>query len=276
MVLKRRWGIIGGIALAQIAIVVALQFTLSGGTMRVIAQAEEQQPEPVHFVQHVPRIGQVDLQHPAPAPLPKELDIAVMPPIPVPVMPTPPKADPGILPTVFAEAYPLTEVAQGPKGIDPIPPYAPSPQPPSNAGYSVPMQPPSQGPMDKKADPQLAVTCPWNLQVEVVKGRTYLTAQNGQELKFTISCDKLDLQTPAGFIVAIGNVKVATDSIEGDCERLTISWRDEVVVLQKAQLKCKLQGNEAAFQAELLTVRLSPVVAVPQVPTVPGNAPSKY
>ena len=280
MVLKRRWGIIGSIALAQIAIVVALQFTLSGSTLGVSAQADGQQPETVR-VQNVPRISQVNLQQPSRAPLRPELDTAVMPPIPVPVMPGPPQAAPEILPTAFAEVNPLLEVAQETKGNSiPLPVGQMPPSEFSGKYHDQPMPlpdipgHPGQPFQAKKIEEKPVETCPWNLKVEVVKGRTHVTAQNGQELMFTISCDKLDVQTPAGFIVAMGNVKVATDNIEGDCDRLTISWRDEVVVLQKAQLKCKLQGHEAAFHADQLTVRLSPVAAIPVPDMPPPQTPS--
>src|SRR5262249_7323598 len=74
-------------------------------------------------------------------------------------------------------------------------------------------------------DPRPAPGCPGNLTVEIIDGRTHLTAQNGREVKFPISCEKLDIQTPGGAIHASGKVKLGTDNLEGGCDRLTISWK---------------------------------------------------
>jgi len=99
------------------------------------------------------------------------------------------------------------------------------------------------------------------LSVEIINGRTQLTAQNGKDVKFTVSCDKLDMETPSGAIHACGKVKLATDSIEGCCEKLTISWQEDIVILDKVQLKCRLEGHDADLNAEQLRVRLSRVTA---------------
>jgi hypothetical protein len=113
-----------------------------------------------------------------------------------------------------------------------------------------------------KVDPAPVAVCPWNLSVEIVDGRTHLTAKTGGDVQFKIMCEKLELQSPRGSITASGKVMIASDSVEGVCDRLTISWHDEAVVLDKVQMKCKLEGNEADIQADQLRLRLSRFVEV--------------
>jgi len=104
---------------------------------------------------------------------------------------------------------------------------------------------------------------PWNLSVEIKDGRTHLTAKNGKDVTFTLSCDKLGVQAPAGSIQASGKVAISTASIEGDCDSFTILWQEDMVVLVKARLECKLEGQAAELQAEHLSIRLTPLLAPP-------------
>ena len=185
-----------------------------------------------------------------------------MPPIPVPVLPPLPALDtPATLPLAEKDAASLPQI-----------PAFPSPAvPPAASELLVPATIIPVGakevepPLPSAAQPPVAPAtpiCPWSLQMEIVDGRTQLTAQNGKDIKFTVSCEKLEVQTPSGSIHASGTVKLATPSIEGACDQLTISWQNDVVVLDKVQLKCKLEGQEAELHAEQMRLRLSNVVTV--------------
>jgi len=101
-------------------------------------------------------------------------------------------------------------------------------------------------------------TCPWVLRVEIVKGRTLMTAQSGKDVQFRVSCDKLELQAPRGSILAAGNVSVSSEGLQGSCDQLTIAWQKDQVVLEgRAELKCHRDGQEVDLKAAKLSLRLS-------------------
>ncbi len=167
------------------------------------------------------------------------------PPSPNPLTPPPPSVPP-IGPTPVP-------------GANPSPPLAPAPNP----------TPPATKPQTTEA---AEPPCPWTLRVEMVKGRTLLTAQTGQEVQFRIICDKLDVQSPKGNIQASGNVKVESEGMKGSCDQLTIAWQADQVVLQgNAELKCQREGQEVDLQAAKLTLRLS-VSVRPEQPRASGRA----
>jgi hypothetical protein len=113
--------------------------------------------------------------------------------------------------------------------------------------------------------PPVEGPCPWTLRVEIIKGRTLLTAQTGQEVQFRVSCDKLDLQAPRGTIKASGNVKVESEGLKGACEQLSIAWQQDQVVLEgNAELKSQRDGQDMDLKAAKLSLRLS-------VPLTPGQ-----
>jgi hypothetical protein len=251
----RRWGIISCLALAQLGLIVNYQAFLSGGPAPARAEAPASQTS----------------QPPAPkAPESSKQDAtdnvaqepAALPPIPVPILPPLPALDaPATLPLGAKEAVSLPQL-----------PAFPSPAIPSAASKSpgpamiIPVgakevEPPLPSPAQVPVSPAAPI-CPWSLQMEIVDGRTQLTAQNGKDVKFTVSCEKLEVLTPSGSIHASGTVKLATPSIEGACDKLTISWQNDVVVLDKVQLKCKLEGQEAELHADQMRLRLSNVVTV--------------
>ena len=97
-----------------------------------------------------------------------------------------------------------------------------------------------------------------------------MTAQIVEDVKFTFSCYKLDVQTPRGRIEACSKVNVVSDNLEGTCERLTIAWQEDVLVLEKVQLKCKLEGQAAELNAELLRLRLNRMEAKAGCPESSG------
>src|SRR5262249_50032416 len=143
---------------------------------------------------------------------------------------------------------PPPPVTEPPRPADPIasPPPGPAPTPPAPQSA----EPPAVLPPD--------FTCPWVLRVEIIKGRTLMTAQTGKEVQFRVSCDKLELQAPRGSIMASGNVTVSSDGLQGSCDQLVIAWQKDQVVLEgKAELKCHRDGQEVDLKAAKLSLRLS-------------------
>jgi hypothetical protein len=230
MTWTRRWGIISSIVVVQLGILVGYQALLTGGPSAASA-------------------GQV--------PAPKGTEV------PAPTVPITP---PIKLPAMVESAQPLPPAPDfsGPQLLDPgqiVPVSAKEATPPQPALQTLPPVQSGFVPGPTPSPVAKAPVSPWNVALEIVDGRTRLTAQNGKDVKFTVSCDKLDMQTPRGRIEASGKVKVVSDNLEGTCERLTISWQEDVVVLEKVQLKCKLEGQAAELNAEQLRLRLNRMVS---------------
>jgi hypothetical protein len=215
-------------------------------------------------------------------------DRAVSPPPPLPGTPGLPPAGepkPSLMPiSAQAPAPPLTPSAP-PKSADLLPspptnfaaplggsgslPMAPAspikPQPPGPPPVGLnPIGDPLSSPeplnpaVEPKKQQPVEGPCPWTLRVEIVKGRTLLTAQTGKEVQFRVSCDKLDLQAPHGNIQASGNVRVASEGLQGACDKLMIAWQKDQVVLEGgAELKCQRDGQEVDLKAAKLTLRLT-------------------
>jgi hypothetical protein len=100
--------------------------------------------------------------------------------------------------------------------------------------------------------------------VAVVDGRTRLEARIGAEVQFTVSCDHLEMKTPAGSVQAAGDVRVRGTNVEGTCKKLSLSWNDERVQLQGAvKLKCKQDGQDVDLTGEQLSIKLAVVETVP-------------
>jgi hypothetical protein len=229
MTWTRCWGIISSIAVVQLGILLGYQALLTGGP----SAASAGQVPPPKTTEVVPAST-----------------VAITPPIKLPAM--------------VESAQPISP-APGPQLLDPgqIVPVSAKEETPPTPGLPPPspvvaIQPPA---VAVPAPAVKAPGSPWNVELEIVDGRTRLTAQNGKDVKFTVSCDKLDMQTPRGRIEASGKVKVISDNLEGTCERLTISWQEDVVVLEKVQLKCKLEGWAAELNAEQLRLRLNRMVS---------------
>jgi hypothetical protein len=266
----RRWGIISCLALAQLGLIVNYQAFLSGGP----APARAEAPAAQTSQPPAPKAPESSKQE---SPENVALEPATMPPIPVPVLPPLPALEvPATLPLGEKDAVSSPQLPAFPSPAIPsaasqlpgpamiIPIGAKEVESPLPAAVQVPVAP-------------AAPLCPWSLQMEIVDGRTQLTAQNGKDVKFTVSCEKLVVQTPSGSIHASGAVKLATPSIDGACDQLTISWQNDVVVLDKVQLKCKLEGQEAELHADQMRLRLSNVVTVSErgtaTPILDGSSP---
>jgi hypothetical protein len=261
MTWTRRWGIIGSIALAQLGIIVAYQALLTGDTPA--ASAGQVVPP------KTAEASQVSQTTP-PIQLPPLPAAPIMPGEPTYQPPQPPGGGP-VVPVSGQEGGPLPVLIQavpppGPDGPGSPQPFPGSPQPFPGS----PQLPRSPAIVPAPAPAANAAGSPWNLSVEIIDGRTHLTAHNGQDVKFTVSCQKLDVQSPQGRIEASGNVKVTSANLEGTCDRLTISWQEDVVVLEKVQLKCKLQGQAAEVIADQLRLRLDHAATVEQL-VVPPN-----
>lgn len=116
--------------------------------------------------------------------------------------------------------------------------------------------------------------CPWMLRIEIIKGKTQLTASIGKEVQFRIACEKLDLQAPRGVIDASGTVTLNSEGLEGNCDHLQITWEEEHLVMEgNAQLKCHREGQEVELKSSRLSLRLSGGGVSPtQEPPVNGKA----
>jgi hypothetical protein len=173
----------------------------------------------------------------SPVPTPFPPSVTVEPPNPVQRAPEPP-------------LVPSTAVKTAP-------PDAP---PPFDPLVDVPLLPTGGPP----APPPTPPACAWTFQVAIVKGRTMLEARIGDDVQFTISCDRLEMKTPAGSIQAEGDVKVKGTNIEGTCKKLILLWSDERVQLEGCvKLKCKQEGQNVDLTGEQLSIKLAVVETLP-------------
>jgi hypothetical protein len=107
-------------------------------------------------------------------------------------------------------------------------------------------------------DAKPVITSPWTLQVEVVDGKTILTAFTSKDAKFRVSCDKLDLQAPRGHMKAVGAVSISSSGLQAACDSLTINLQEDLMLLEgKAQMKCLRDKRELEMKADRFSLRLS-------------------
>lgn len=211
----------------------------------------------------------------APTPKPRSLPSDVgLPPVPD-IKPvggvTPPEGEKARTPTPPAPQPPAPKppvpaaAERPPAPVTPMPssPDVLKPQPMGQGGSSAarpgpdPLVQPA-APTQTNEPPAPDAPCPWVLRVEIVKGRTLMTAQTGKEVQFRVSCDKLELAAPRGSILATGNVTVSSDGLDGSCDQLTISWQvDQVILEGKAELKCRREGQEVDLKGAKLSLRLT-------------------
>lgn len=225
---------------------------------RAVAEAGNPTLTPVQFQQAT--------FPPAPVCAPLDVQIPVeVPPVGQP--PMAPVAQPAIPTTPVAPPAPKQEekapVAQKPDvkapiDIGVIPPPLLEVIPPKGPNSTTIAKPTTPVAKDN------VKPCPWSLSVKIVNGRTHLTAQNGDEIKFTIVCDGLNVETPNGRIVANGTVGLKSASLEGSCDKLTLSWLDEEVVMTKVSLRCNLDQQVAEMHGEQLRLTLHRLLPEPQ------------
>jgi hypothetical protein len=122
--------------------------------------------------------------------------------------------------------------------------------------------PPVPTPKAEVKEPEPAKPCPWKLRLEIIKGRTHLTARTDKGAEFLIRCDELNMKRPLGNIEATGKVEIITRGHEGKCDKLAISWQEDRVELQgNASWKSRHQGEMLELNASQLSLRLSAVQA---------------
>jgi hypothetical protein len=177
--------------------------------------------------------------NPEPKPLPSALDLAEKRPAPSPNLTVPPASAPP-LPDLNVIKASASESSQ-----PPLPP-------PVSLGSTLP--PPVIASPPAKA---IEIKCPWSLRLEVVKGRTILTAETGKDASFRIDCERLELKAPQGSIQAMGDVKISGNGLEGTSERLTVNLQDDQVILEgRATLVSRRDGENMEVKGERLSLRL--------------------
>ncbi|MBL8798047.1 MAG: hypothetical protein JNM56_29390 [Planctomycetia bacterium] len=234
-----------------------------------LLSAAEQEPRPV----------EVKLEPPQPT-LPASRivltggeDNPTPPPAPEPTVPIPPPPAPEPAPPVPPPVAPVPMPA--PAAPMPAPPtYAPPPPPVYNPQPPVAVFPP-QNP----APLPMVVGCPWILKMEIVEGRSKIEARTENGIQLKVACDRLSVRSPDGDIEATGNVAFSSTSLEGSCERLTLSWRDSQISLNgKVRLKGKQEEHEVDLAGDQLSFKLAPSGRVRKDATSsapPAAAPSR-
>jgi hypothetical protein len=106
--------------------------------------------------------------------------------------------------------------------------------------------------------PRPAAPSPWKLRVEIIDGRTQLTARTENGMELQVRCEKLSLVRPQGNIEAAGKVELTGKELEGRCDRLTIDWEEERVSLEgDAQVTSHRNGQELELRGPRLDMRLN-------------------
>jgi hypothetical protein len=73
---------------------------------------------------------------------------------------------------------------------------------------------------------------PWTMNLETADGKTVLQAMVHRKARFKIVCERLDLQTPRGTLLAVGQVQISGEGFQASCERLSIPLNDDRLVLE--------------------------------------------
>jgi hypothetical protein len=73
---------------------------------------------------------------------------------------------------------------------------------------------------------------PWTLHLETTDGKTVLQAVVHRKAKFKVVCDRLDLQSPRGAMMAVGHVQLSGEGFQGACDRLSIPLHDDRLILE--------------------------------------------
>jgi hypothetical protein len=85
---------------------------------------------------------------------------------------------------------------------------------------------------------------PWKFQVAIVDQRTVLTAKTAKGATFVIRCEKLNLNRPGGNVEATGNVEIDGKEMKGSCDRLTITWGEDRLLLEGNATLKRWTGGE--------------------------------
>jgi len=73
---------------------------------------------------------------------------------------------------------------------------------------------------------------PWTMHLETTDGKTVLQAMVHRKAKFKVVCDRLDLQSPRGTMLAVGHVQLSGEGFMGACDRLSIPLHDDRLILE--------------------------------------------
>jgi hypothetical protein len=278
----RHWGIVSAMAISQVGVVIVYHGLLSSSAgpvaaaqTVVAAAAESAHAQATATPAPAPNIRAAQ----APEPFPAANATAAPAQGSTPPLPAAPSA-PAVLPLIAVPAVPH-EKPTGPTLAPPPPAFVDglpaqsgivlaSGKTPANA--ELPQSPPLQqqvgiDPIAPLAHPKVDVgvapgsptklTCPWDLTVKIVDGRSQLTVADGRAVKLTIVCDKLDVKAPAGAIQAAGQVVVQSEGLSGICDALSISWQEAAVQLVNARLSCQMDGRDVVLQGPVMQVQLT-------------------
>ncbi len=133
------------------------------------------------------------------------------------------------------------------------------------------------GTVASTAPPAKPLTSPWSFHLEIVDGKNHITAKAGKTVQFSVVCDKVEIQSPVGSILASGNVNITSQSLEASCNRLIIAFESEVVALTGGvHMKCQNDGQELDLRSELFSLKLSemqrPTPVAPRTSVEPGSS----
>ena len=169
-------------------------------------------------------------------------------PPPVGIVPFAPLTEPPVA------SEPNVPLPKPPVAVPPVPnldpPLPPTPTPPP-INLDIPRPAPVPAPV------QQVVNCPWNIQLQVIKGRTILTAKAGKEASFRIECDQVDLQAPKGCLRASGKVKISGPGLEGTSNIMTLNLQEDRLMLEgNVKVKSRRDNQDLELTGERLNLRL--------------------
>lgn len=145
--------------------------------------------------------------------------------------------------------------AGAPQEFQKLPPMGP-PEP------IKPIKEPVPQPKPLEFTPPVGVdAAPWVIRVEVIKTQTHLIATS-KSAEFHILCQHLKVQSPTGDIQAEGEIKVNAVGLDMECERLTISWKNDWVLLEgKVHLQTEKDGQKVEMTGDKLQLKLTSLTA---------------
>jgi hypothetical protein len=157
-----------------------------------------------------------------------------------------------------------------PPSVEPVPDEIPPPvEKPLPAGPPAAVKP---MPLETKplefSTPGGTPSSPWVIKVEVVKTMTHLTATS-KSAEFKVICEQLKVQSPGGDIQAEGKIKVAAAGLDMDCEKLTISWEDDWVIMEgKVRLLTQKDGQQVELVGDKLQLKLTTLTSISALKTI--------
>ena len=191
----------------------------------------------------VPKVDSVDAKPTPEAPKEQaniDLSLITSPPLPQTTEPPVEKSQP-----VAPLPVPVAPPTPGVPAL--APPLPPSPPPPT------PNIPPPVSPVPVRE----VVTCCWNIQMEVIKGRTVVTAKAGKDASFRIECDQLDLQAPKGCVRASGKVSITGPGLEGASNVMILNLQEDRLMLEgDVKVKSRRDKQDLELTGERLSLRL--------------------